>query len=171
AAGLAAVLIAEPAGKELELPAILQVARDKVEWKAATPILCATENEWPGVRMDSMKGDTAVAGPTGVPWVNSNAWFSLLAAELAPGKTIWLDFDTPEDATVAHPANYPLAIADSEVYASRWILSLDDKFREALLKGVPTATAMWAKASATLSFFTSHPQWRTYKAQGILTVI
>jgi len=171
AAGLSAVLITEPAGKELELPAILQVARDKVEWKAATPILCASDNEWPGVKVDSMKGDTAVAGPTGVPWVNSNAWFSLLAAELAPEKTIWLDFDAPEDATVAHPANYPLAIADSEVYGSRWILSLDDKFREALLKGVPTATAMWTKTSETLAFFTRHPQWRTYKAQGILTVI
>jgi hypothetical protein len=30
---------------------------------------------------------------------------------------------------------------------------------------------MWTKANATLSFFTRHPQWRTYKAQGILTVI
>ena len=121
--------------------------------------------------MDTMKGDTAVAGPTGVPWVNSNAWFSLLAAELAPGKTVWLDFDPPDDATVAHPASYPLAIADSEVYGSRWILSLDDKFRGALLKGVPQATAMWTKANETLTFFTSHPQWRGYKAQGILTVI
>lgn len=92
-AGLAAVLLTEPAGKELELPAIVQVARDKVDWKTATSILCGSDNEWPGIKLDTTKGDTAVAGPTGVPWVNSNAWFSLLAAELAPGKTIWLDFD------------------------------------------------------------------------------
>src|SRR5689334_6348998 len=128
AAGLAAVMISEPAAKELVLPAILQVARDKVDWKAATPIFCASENEFPGVRVDSTKGDTAVAGPTGVPWVNSNAWFSLLASDMAPGKTLWLDFEPTEGATVAHPANYPLAIADSEVYGSRWTISLDDKF-------------------------------------------
>jgi hypothetical protein len=171
AAGLAAILITAPAKQELELPAILQSARDSVAWTAATSIFSASDNEWPGVKMDTMKGDTAVAGPTGVPWVNSNAWFSLLAAELAPGKTVWLDFDPPDDATVAHPASYPLAIADSEVYGSRWILSLDDKFRVGLLKSVPQATAMWAKANETLTFFTSHPQWHGYKAQGILTVI
>ena len=68
---------------------------------------------------------------------------------MAPGKTLWLDFDPPEDSTVAHPANYPLAIADSEVYGSRWIISLDDKLRDALLKGTPSATAMWSKTCET----------------------
>ncbi len=171
AAGLSAVLILEPAAKELDLPAILQVARDKVDWKAETTIFSVSDNEFPGIRVDSTKGDTAVAGPTGGPWVNSNAWFSLLAADLAPGKTMWLDFEAPEGATVAHPANYTLAIADSEVYGSRWIISLDDKFRNALVKGVASATAAWSKVGETLSFYTSHPQWRTYKPQGILTVI
>jgi hypothetical protein len=171
AAGLSAVLLTGPAGQELELPVILQSSRDKVAWDSATPVFSVTDNEWPGVRMESMKGDTAVAGPTGVPWVNSNAWFSLLAADLAPGKTIWLDFDPPEGATVAHPASYPLAVADSEVYGSRWIISLDDNFRGALLQGAHPAAAMWAKTTEMLSFFASHPHWREYKAQGILTVI
>ena len=70
-----------PPSQALELPAILQSPRDKVAWDAATPIFSVADNEWPGVRLDTMKGDTAVAGPTGVPWVNSNAWFSLLAAQ------------------------------------------------------------------------------------------
>lgn len=171
AAGLAAVLLTEPAGKDLDLPVIVQVARDKVKWDAATSIFSASDNEWPGIKADTMKGDTAVAGPTGVPWVNSNAWFSLLAAHMAQEKTVWLDFDPPDDSTVAHPADYPLAIADSEVYGGRWIVSLDDQFREALLKGVPSASAMWTKTTETAAFFTRHAQWRTYKPQGILTVI
>src|ERR1019366_4432244 len=171
AAGLAAVLVTEDAGKPLALPAILQAPRDKVKWDSATPIFNVTDNEWPGVKMDSMKGDTAVAGPTGVPWVNSNAWFSLLSAELAPGKTLWLDFDPPEESSVAHPANYPLAVADSEVYGSPWVISLDDKLREGLLKGDPPAKAIWSKTCETLRFFLAHPQWRGYKSQGILTVI
>ena len=106
--------------------------------------------------MDTMKGDTATAGPTGVPWVNSNAWFSLLAPLMAPGKTIWLDFDPPEESTVAHPANYPLAVSDSQVYGSRWVISLDDNLRGALLKGVPQAAATWAKTCETLAFFETH---------------
>jgi hypothetical protein len=171
AAGLSAVMLVEPAGQALDLPVILQSSRDKVAWDAATPIFSVSDNEWPGVRMDSMKGDTAVAGPTGVPWVNSNAWFSLLAAELAPGKTIWLDFDPPEESTVAHPANYTLAVSDSEVYGSRWVISLDNNMLDALLKGIPQATAAWSKTCETLAFFESHSQWKGYKSQGILTVI
>jgi hypothetical protein len=171
AAGLSALILAESPGRDLELPVILQPPRDKVVWAAATPIFSVTDNEWPGVRMDSMKGDTAVAGPTGVPWVNSNAWFSLLAAELAPGKIIWLDFDPPEESSLAHPANYSLAVSDSGVYGSRWIISLDDKLREALLKGTPQAMATWSKTCETVAFFEAHPQWRGYKPQGILTVI
>lgn len=171
AAGLVAILVTEDAGKSLELPAILQASRDKVKWDSVTPIFNVTENEWPGVKMESMKGDTAVAGPTGVPWVNSNAWFSLLSAELAPGRTLWLDFEPPEESSAAHPANYPLAVADSEVYGSRWVISLDDKLRAGLLKGDPPAKATWSKTCETLRFFLAHPQWRGYKSQGILTVI
>jgi hypothetical protein len=171
AAGLAAVMVAEPAGSDLELPAILQSSRDKVAWESATPIFCVTDNVWPGVQMDTMKGDTATAGPTGVPWVNSNAWFSLLAPLMASGKAIWLDFDPPEESTVAHPANYPLAVSDSAVYGSRWVISLEDKLRDALLKGVPQAAATWSKTCETLAFFETHARWRAYKSQGILTVI
>ena len=40
AAGLAAVLITEPAKQELELPAILQSARDRVAWTARPHLLC-----------------------------------------------------------------------------------------------------------------------------------
>ena len=140
AAGCVAVLISEPTGQALELPAIVQTARDKVDWDKMTPTFCATDNEWPGVKADNTNGDTAVAGPTGVPWVNSNAWFSLLAGRMAPGKTVWLDFDPPEESTLAHPANYPLAVADSEVYWSRWIISLDDKLRAGLAERRSQAT-------------------------------
>jgi hypothetical protein len=64
-----------------------------------------------------------------------------------------------------------LAVADSEVYGARWIVSLEDKLRDGLWKGLPQATAVWSKTCATLTYFENHPQWRGYKAQGILTVI
>ena len=102
-AGLSAVMLAEPSGHSFDLPVILQFPRDKVAWKSATQIFSSTDNEWPGLKLDTMKGDTAIAGPTGVPWVNSNAWFSLLSDELAPGKTRWLDFDPPDAANVRAP--------------------------------------------------------------------
>jgi len=171
AAGLAAVMLAEPSGPSFDLPVISQFPRDKVAWKSATQIFSSMDNEWPGVKLDTMQGDTAIAGPTGVPWVNSNAWFSLLSDELARGKTRWLDFDPPGESSVAHPANYALAVADSQAYGSRWIISLDDHLRTALLKANPQATAVWSKTCETVAFFESHREWEQFQSQGILAVI
>ena len=171
AAGLSAVMLAEPSGHCFDLPVILQFPRGKVAWESATRIFSATDNEWPGLKLDTMKGDTAIAGPTGVPWVNSNAWFSLLSDELAPGRTVWLDFDPPDASNVAHPANYALAVADSQAYGSRWIISLDDKLRTALLKGNPQATSVWSKTCETVTFFESHQEWEGFQSQGVLAVI
>jgi hypothetical protein len=118
-----------------------------------------------------MKGDTAIAGPTGIPWVNSNGWFSLLACELAPGKMLWLDFDPPDSSNVLHPANYDLAIADSQAYGSRWIISLDDKLRAALPKRNSQAKGVWERICEAVVFFQSHREWEAFKSQGILAVI
>ena len=118
-----------------------------------------------------MNGDTALAGPTGVPWVNSNAWFSLLARELAPGKTLWLDFDPPAGSNLLHPAAYALAVADSHAYGSRWIISLDDKLRAALLKGNVQAKSVWQKLCEAAAFFEEHKEWQASKSQGILVIV
>jgi hypothetical protein len=169
--GLSAVMLAQPASQSLSLPVIIQFARDKVAWESASDIIVATDNEWPGPKLDTMKGDTAVAGPTGVPWVNSNAWICLLSRELAPRKTLWLDLDPPPESNGAHPADYALAVADSEVYGSRWIISLDDSLRAALLKSDSKATSVWNKACQTLAFFAEHREWAGFQPQGVLAVV
>ncbi len=171
AAGLSAVMLGDASGQSFDLPAILQFPRDKVAWETASTIFSSRENVWPGLGLETMKGDTAIAGPTGIPWVNSNAWFSLLAGELAPGKTLWLDFDPPDSSNVLLPADYDLAIADSGAYGSRWIISLDDKLRAALPKGNSQAKGTWEKMCEALAFFENHGEWEAFKSQGILGVI
>jgi hypothetical protein len=171
AAGLSAVMLRDTSGQSFDLPAILQFPRDKVAWERASTIFSSRENVWPGLSLETMKGDTAIAGPTGIPWVNSNGWFSLLARELAPGKTLWLDFDPPDSSNVLHPASYALAIADSQTYGSRWIIFLDDKLRAALAKGRSQAKGVWEKLCQAVAFFESHREWEVFKSQGILAVI
>ena len=171
AAGLSAVMLGDAAGQSFDLPAILQFPRDKIAWNTVSTIFSSTDNVWPGLNLDTMTGDTANAGPTGIPWVNSNAWFSQLAGELAPGKTLWLDFDPPDSSNVLHPANYGLAIADSRAYGSRWIISLDDKLRAALIKGNFQAKGVWEKLCEAVAFFESHREWESFQSQGILAVI
>jgi len=171
AAGLSAVMLEDTSGQSFDLPAILQFPRDKVAWETNSRIFSSTENVWPGVNLKTMNGDTAIAGPTGIPWVNSNDWFSLLAAEMAPGRTLWLNCDPPASSTVVHPANYGLAVADSRAYGSHWIISLDDKLRAALVQGNPQARGVWEKVSEALAFFESHPEWDAFKTQGILAIV
>jgi hypothetical protein len=170
-AGLSAVIVGAPPAEALALPAIVQSPRDRMAWEAAPQIFSSRDNVWPGLGLDTMHGDVAVAGPTGIPWANSNGWFSLLARELAPGKSLWLDFDPPDSSTPSHPASYGLAIADSAAYSSRWIISLDAKLRGALLKGDSQGLSSWSKICETLAFFNSHPQWERFQPQGILAVI
>ena len=170
-AGLSAVMLAQTAGQASELPVIAQTPRDNVAWDAATEIFSSTDNEWPGPKLETTHGDTAVAGPTGIPWLNSNAWFSLLSRELAPGKTLWLDFDPPVNSNVAHPANYALAVADSEAYGARWIICLDDDLRAALLKNNPQALKTWRRMGEIVTFFQGHSDWRDFQTQGALAVV
>lgn len=169
AAGISAAIVTTPPAESLALPVILQFARDQVAWEKTTPTFSSTGHDWPGLKLDNVHGDTAVAGPTGVPWVNSNAWFSLLGRELAPGKIRWLDFDPPDDPT--YPPTYAMAAADSLAYGSRWIISLNDDFRAALLKANPLATAAWRETCETLSFFEDHRGWEDFQSQGALAVI
>jgi len=171
AAGLSAIMLDNTSGQSFDFPAILQFPRDKVAWETASTIFSSRENVWPGLGLETMKGDTAIAGPTGIPWVNSNAWFSLLTGALAPGKTLWLDFDPPDTSTALYPASYVLAIADSRAYGSQWIVSLDDKLRAALSKRDPQAMGLWEKMCESVAFFKGHREWEAFKSLGILAVV
>jgi hypothetical protein len=170
-AGLSAVMLGDASGQTFDLPVILQLPREMVSGETASTIFSTSENVWPGVNLETMEGDNALAGATANPWVNSNAWFSMLAGVLAPGKTQWLDFDPPDSSNVLHPANYGLAIADSRAYGSQWIISLDDNLRAALPKGDLQAKTIWEKLCEVLVFFESHREWETFKSEGMLGVI
>ena len=170
AAGLAAVLLRNASGESFDLPVILQFPRDKVAGETVSTVFSTSGNVWPGVNLETLDEDNARAGATANPWVNSNAWVSLLTAALQPGKTLWLDFDPPDSSSLLRPANYGLAIADSRAYGSHWIISLDDKLRAALPKGDPQAKGVWEKLCASLAFFESHKEWQAFQSEGTLAV-
>ena len=170
AAGLSAVLLRYASGQSFDLPAIMQLSREKAVEETLSTIFCTSDNVWPGVNLETLDEDNARAGATANPWVDSNAWFSLLAGALEPGKSLWLDFDPPESSSLLHPANYGLAVADSRAYGSRWAISLDDKLRAALAKGDPRAKGIWQKLSEALAFFESHQEWQAFQSEGTLAV-
>jgi hypothetical protein len=175
AAGLEAVMLKAPANHPLDLPVILQLPNDGVQWDLTTPIFATAGNVWPGSTLkatdENMDGDPPVAGPTGNPWVDSNGWLSLLAREMAPKKVLWLEIDLPDAADLLPADKYCLAVADSQVYGSRWIVSLDNGMRLALLKKDSSAMKTWTRICDTISFFESHAEWQTYDPMAVLAIV
>src|SRR5579863_2943829 len=67
-------------GEELE-PVRARAQRDGLQLTPPAGV-SLIKGEWPGVKM--ARGRNAGAGPTGVPWVNSNGWAIRLRIALNP---------------------------------------------------------------------------------------
>lgn len=171
AAGLGAVMIEGPASHSLDLPVISGFPRDSMDWDAATDIFSASGNFWPGVVLPTMKGDTGVGGPTGEPWMDSNGWFTLLARQMVPHRSVWLEIGLPESSEALPVESYCRAIADARAYGSHWVLTLDGAMRTGMLNGNPQALSAWKSIVEALSFFEEHAEWAAYKPMGILAVV
>ncbi len=167
-AGLSAVAIRGFQGRT-DFPVIAWSEREDVPWDAGAPAVAVRGNVWPGVNITQGGGD-ANAGPTSLPWLDSNGWYiQMTRARLrAP---LWVAFDPPGKGTVFSAQSYANAIADSEVAGGRWLISLDDDFRASLAGGAAPALESWKHITATARFFQEHAEWRSYKSLGLVGVI
>ncbi len=139
------------------------VARGELDWKGGGPIVAAGDCVWPAVAA----GSGASAGPTGVPWVDSNGWFAQLARTLLPGREVWLFFDPPAK-TVLAAESYAVAVADAEVFGARWAIALDEGLQSRPDRAGPVMRAI----SAALNFFQRHRNWSDWPvcaAVGVLS--
>jgi hypothetical protein len=122
----------------------------------APPGITEIKGEWPGVR--SSQG--ASAGPTGVPWVDSNGWQLRLARVREPEKTIWVDTPLPKEKRLITATEYLLAIADAAMYGGTWIVNLNEQ----------PDTGLWNRMMSAIRFFAAHRPWRDYRAQGVIGI-
>ncbi len=174
AAGLEALLQPSPVPATLALPAIALFPRDNVDWDHVTGVFALNGNAWPGVGAPAVQQsapDTAPAGPTNAPWVDSNGWVSLLARGMAPSKTLWLEVDPPASAKMLPAEKYCLTVADARASGCRWIVDLDEPMRAALAAHAPRAAAALKQIAAMDAFFDKHPQWAEFHSVGVLTVV
>ena len=123
----------------------------------APPGITVLKGEWPGVRVS--EGGSS-AGPTGVPWVDSNGWQVRLARVREPEKEIWIDTPIPKERRVMTAVGYLLAIVDVALYGGTWIINLDSK---------PDPDT-WARMMAAIRFFAAHRQWSYYHAQAVVGI-
>jgi hypothetical protein len=129
AAGLAAVVVATPAGGAQKVPGAVFAMTDAV---------------WPGIPVQ--RGRNSGAGPTGVPWVDANGWRCRLAKVKAPAKTPWVVATPPAELAVSAAA-YEIAIADAAVHGGRWLIDINP-FKPELLKSLVGTLAAVDRRSA-----------------------
>jgi hypothetical protein len=125
------------------------------------------KGEWPGIRLSRGNAD-ASAGPTGVPWVDSNGWAIRLSAALHPKSGVWIDAAPPQQT---FPSSYLTAIADCGAYGGRWIVTLDDALAQGAAKGNDNAVRSWTAISQATSYFAAHRAWTALQPAATLAVV
>jgi hypothetical protein len=128
------------------------------------------KGEWAGVRMSRGQGGGTSAGPTGVPWVNSNGWAIRLAAALHPDTAVWVQAPPAEGARIT-PDSYLITMSDSASHGGRWVTTLDAAFAAGLASRRPESMASWKKLCDVAGFFAGHKEWAAYSPQAIVGVI
>lgn len=128
---------------------------------------------WPGLQFRGLPFADADAstGPTGPPWIDSNAWRVRVARELGGAQTVWVAFDPPEEGRPLRAGSYVQAIADTAVHGGRWMVTLDPRLRGGLARQEDAARSMWSEIGRTLAFFEEHGDWNRYRPVGYLGVV
>src|SRR4051812_26308446 len=125
-----------------------------------------SKGEWPGVQMS--RGGGASAGPTGVPWVDSNGWVAQLCAAKHPDCTPWIDAAPPKQP---FPGSYRMAVTDAGAYGARWIVTLDDELAKGIQGGNERAAGVWKMIAEATAFFAAHKEWDAYQPAAVAGVI
>ena len=123
---------------------------------ALPPDITALKGEWPGIRAG--QGRNAAAGPTGVPWVDSNGWRIRLARAKDPGKPVWVETEFPHEKRVFNTAAYLRALADSAMHGGRWVIQVAEM--EAL-----------RTVLAAAGFFAKHRPWGEGEPMAVVGVL
>jgi hypothetical protein len=167
-AGLSGVAIPDFKGRS-DFPVIAWGQRAGLPWDTTGPVLAVTDNVWPGVGITS-GGDDIDAGPTALPWLDSNSWFIQLARARIQ-TPLWLAFDPPGKGQIVPAQSYSNAICDTEAAGGRWIISLDRSLRADLLGGAAAAQQTWKQIASAAGFFEKHSEWKSYASLGCVGVI
>lgn len=154
------------------LPVIPWIPRDSLLAAPESPIVALTGNVWPSVRMMLKEDrDTASAGPTGGPWIDSNGWFVRVARALLPSSTIWIVTEPPKEKSLRRPELYALAVSDAAVCGGRWVISLDEELAAGIAAGNAEARACWTKITDAVAFHHRRQGWKDLRPVGVLGLL
>ncbi len=128
------------------------------------------EGEWPGLKLsESGVFDHAAAGPTGVPWIDSNGWKVRLTAALNPDSQVWVDAAPRKPRLSAE--SYATAVADAAAHGGRWIISLDSQLAKGIAARTPEALERWKKLTGAAGYFAGRGEWLNYVPEAVIGIV
>lgn len=134
----------------------------------APPGTMVVEGEWAGIRRVSQD---ASAGPTGMPWVDSNGWKIRLLGAQNPGQQVWVESKAPDPAEVIRVERYLAGMADAAAHGGHWVLKLDAAFSKLLAAKDKDALAKWARIAQAAKYFREHSPDASLAARAVTAVI
>ena len=160
---------AEKVGGEVggSIPVIELTSRNRMKLGGKAPTIGTYQGVWPGIQL--LEDGAAKAGPSGSPWINTNAGF-LRAAGAFGNSAIWIA-NLPPPKTVINSENYAQAVSDAAMVGARWVIALDDDFSKRLLERDAAALKNWQRMAQLLKFYAGHREWREFQPAGKLAVI
>jgi hypothetical protein len=148
-------------------PLIELTRRSRMALGSDAPVLGTYQGVWPGIPV--MEDGVAKAGPSGSPWINTNAGFLRAARAFGPS-VIWMaNLPPPRGAITAQ--NYAEVIGDAEMVGARWVIALDDDLARRLHDGDKAALQIWSGITQQVLFYESHRDWHSFRPYGKLAVV
>ena len=86
--------------------AVLRFRERSLADRSPSDFLGVASPVWPGASASLPTGADAASGPTGPPWLDSNAWYVRLVRTLVDPKVLWLAFDPPDLGQPVAAASY-----------------------------------------------------------------
>ena len=148
-------------------PIVELTLRSRMPLGSNAPVIGTYQGVWPGIPV--MEDGAAKAGPSGSPWINTNAGF-LRAARAFGESTVWIA-NLPPPKSVISPENYAQVIGDAAMVGARWVVALDDDLARRLHNGDKPALDQWNRIAHQLDFYESHRDWRAFRPYAKLAVV
>jgi hypothetical protein len=120
------------------------------------------EGLWPGIRLPrNANRDEMTASASSEPWVDANGYRVALARALNPTRNPVLAYEPTEKAGLTSDRmvefeTLELALAEARVGGGNYVLALERRYRDALLKRDPAALEAWASLGRTARWFSKN---------------
>ena len=125
-------------------------------------LVALTDGLWPGVSRGPSQGrDEFTAGATERPWVNANGYWIGILRILYPNRPALLGYLPDEKAGVKPEILIPddsleLALVEAWVNGGNYLLSLEPRYHERLLRGEAKALDAWRQLGRTAHWLDKH---------------